>query len=440
MNKAGASRKRRPGSFCGSILDMSNLQQTLEKARRLESTTDLAGARQLYESMLNDPQAMVQGSLGLARVELASGRSAQALGWLEKLDPSSIDPQARLEAFLLRAAALRVLERRDEEAIALQSALATDPYCWPALLQKGQLQERLGQRKEAALTYRDALKISPTSPYRPKPFQQPLAHAERVVQMYAEALEVQLLEAVGVMDGMSSRWREAVSIMAGRTKPFLADCNQLTVPRLPAQPFFRREMFEWVEEFEKFTSDIRREMVLAMSEASDSFSPYVQYNPGEPVNQWQELNHSRAWSTFHLFRGGQPVEDNLARCPRTAEALRLVDQVYLAGTCPNAMFSVLAPKTRIPPHHGESNARLVAHLPLVVPEGCLFRVGYDNRRWTEGEVLVFDDTIEHEASNDSDQIRVVLIFDVWNPLLSPEERRIVQRMAEVERNFRLGSV
>jgi aspartyl/asparaginyl beta-hydroxylase (cupin superfamily) len=65
-------------------------------------------------------------------------------------------------------------------------------------------------------------------------------------------------------------------------------------------------------------------------------------------------------------------------------------------------------------------------------------VGYDNRRWVEGEVIVFDDTIEHEAWNDSDEIRVVMIFDVWNPLLSLEERQIVQRMATAERQFRLS--
>ncbi|MFM7433561.1 MAG: aspartyl/asparaginyl beta-hydroxylase domain-containing protein, partial [Gammaproteobacteria bacterium] len=85
------------------------------------------------------------------------------------------------------------------------------------------------------------------------------------------------------------------------------------------------------------------------------------------------------------------------------------------------------------------NARLVAHLPLVVPDNCLFRVGYDTRRWTEAEVIIFDDTIEHEATNDSDEIRVVMIFDVWNPLLTPEERVIVQRMAEVERKFRFDA-
>ena len=77
-------------------------------------------------------------------------------------------------------------------------------------------------------------------------------------------------------------------------------------------------------------------------------------------------------------------------------------------------------------------------VPLVVPEKCQFRVGYDTRGWTEGEVMIFDDTIEHEAVNGSDQVRVILLFDVWNPLLSLEERQIVQKLSEVERKFRYG--
>ena len=38
---------------------------------------------------------------------------------------------------------------------------------------------------------------------------------------------------------------------------------------------------------------------------------------------------------------------------------------------------------------------------------------------------MFDDTIEHEAWNESDKLRVVLIFDIWHPHLSPAERELV---------------
>jgi aspartyl/asparaginyl beta-hydroxylase (cupin superfamily) len=97
------------------------------------------------------------------------------------------------------------------------------------------------------------------------------------------------------------------------------------------------------------------------------------------------------------------------------------------------MFSVLAPNTRIPPHTGVSNTRLVTHLPLVVPEGCGFRVGSSTRPWRVGEAFVFDDTIEHEAWNTSDTWRAVLIFDVWSPFIPPrEQEKIVEVMEAMD--------
>jgi aspartyl/asparaginyl beta-hydroxylase (cupin superfamily) len=107
------------------------------------------------------------------------------------------------------------------------------------------------------------------------------------------------------------------------------------------------------------------------------------------------------------------------------EALSRADQAAIPGFGPNAMFSLLAPRTRIPPHTGVANTRLVCHLPLIVPEGCWFRVGAETRPWVEGEPFVFDDTMEHEAANDSDALRVVLIFDIWHPDLSSAERDAV---------------
>jgi aspartyl/asparaginyl beta-hydroxylase (cupin superfamily) len=89
------------------------------------------------------------------------------------------------------------------------------------------------------------------------------------------------------------------------------------------------------------------------------------------------------------------------------------------------MFSLLKPRTRIPPHHGVTNVRLVTHLPLIIPAGCGFRVGNDTRQWIPGKAWVFDDTIEHEAWNDSDKLRVVLIFDIWHPHLTAAERVMV---------------
>ena len=98
----------------------------------------------------------------------------------------------------------------------------------------------------------------------------------------------------------------------------------------------------------------------------------------------------------------------------------------IPGRGPTAFFSILEPHTKIPPHTGITNARLTVHLPLIVPPGCRFRVGGETREWRAGSAWVFDDTIEHEAWNDSDAARAILIFDVWNPQLTLLERDLVR--------------
>jgi aspartyl/asparaginyl beta-hydroxylase (cupin superfamily) len=106
-------------------------------------------------------------------------------------------------------------------------------------------------------------------------------------------------------------------------------------------------------------------------------------------------------------------------------ALAEAPQVIIPTRGPTAFFSRLEPRTRIPPHTGSSNTRLTVHIPLIVPGGCGFRVGSEVREWHPGTALIFDDTIEHEAWNDSDEPRVVFIFDIWNPLLTPAERELM---------------
>ena len=326
------------------------------------------------------------------------------------------------------------------EGEALEAALAIDPYFLPALLGKAQRLERLGARQAAAMFYRSAVRVAPPEPQWPDVLRAQLAHARGYYSSYGEALLERLEAAIapalpGLDAGAAGRWREAASIMAGRTQPYVQDANQLLVPRLPAIPFYDRSMFPWAAALEAKTEVIREELTTALAKEGKDFTPYITLRPGQPVDQWKELNHSTRWSHYSLWRGGQRDEAHLAACPQTAKALGEVDMATIAGLCPNAMFSALAPHTEIPPHHGETNARLVVHLPLIVPPKCTYRVGFEHREWTVGEILVFDDTIEHTARNDSDELRVVLIFDVWNPLIPIAERPVVSAMAEAARGF-----
>jgi aspartate beta-hydroxylase len=250
------------------------------------------------------------------------------------------------------------------------------------------------------------------------------------------ALDTALASAIAQLPrDKADRWREAASIAAGSTAPYRQEANQLYVPRLPAIPFYDRNLFPGAAQLEAKTGVIREELKAALAKEGKEFAPYIKLRPGQPVDQWADLNNSARWSHYSLWRNGQPNETHLAQCPETRKALEAVDMADIDGLCPNAMFSALSPHTEIPPHTWETNARLVAHLPLVVPEDCTYRVGFEHRTWKEGELLIFDDTIEHTARNDSDELRVVLIFDVWNPLIDKQEREAVRTLAAAARTF-----
>jgi aspartyl/asparaginyl beta-hydroxylase (cupin superfamily) len=173
--------------------------------------------------------------------------------------------------------------------------------------------------------------------------------------------------------------------------------------------------------------------------SEEGFQPYLEYAADQPQNQFAELNQSPRWSAFHLLKDGKPVAGNSERCPVTMATLAGTPQPDQPGRTPVAMFSLLQPKTHIPPHVGVSNARLVVHLPLIVPPDCGFRVGNDTCGWEPGKAFVFDDTIEHEAWNNSDQLRVVLIFDTWHPHLTDAERKLVTAMSQGVQAFAAGS-
>lgn len=394
-------------------------------------------AEQLWQQVRalepGNPQAL--HSLGMHAFK--RGDLAEAEGLLQAAHTA-----APREPMILLSLAHVLRERGSAqgEMRAIDASLAADAYFLPGLLAKGEALERLGRPKAAATFYRNALRVAPPESGWPPALRGQLAHARQAVDAHGRQLAEFLAERTGAVMARldpveAQRFREAGAIISGHSQPYPSVCNRLQVPRLPAIPFFERQAFAWVEALESRTADITAELQGLLADRRDEFRPYVGYAPGVPVNQWRELNHSTRWSSYFLWRDGAPVQDHQQRCPVTTAALREVELADIGGLCPNAMFSALAPHTHIPPHHGETNARLVVHLPLVVPPHCRYRVGFEHRTWTVGEVLIFDDSIEHEARNDSDELRVVLIFDVWNPLLSVAERDMVRALSAATLEF-----
>ncbi|HEY1991670.1 MAG TPA: aspartyl/asparaginyl beta-hydroxylase domain-containing protein, partial [Gammaproteobacteria bacterium] len=152
------------------------------------------------------------------------------------------------------------------------------------------------------------------------------------------------------------------------------------------------------------------------------FKPYVQVDKGQDPQQWRELDGSRDWSALHLYKAGVRVERNCQSCPQTVAAVESLPLPRIPEHAPEALFSVLQPGTRIPPHFGLANYKLVTHLALKVPPDCAIRVGNETRGWTEGECLVLDDSFQHEAWNRSGERRAVLIVEIWNPAVTEAER------------------
>ena len=196
------------------------------------------------------------------------------------------------------------------------------------------------------------------------------------------------------------------------------------VPGLEPRAWFERGEFPGLAALEANFDAIRAEMETALDIARDS-TPYIQGAVGA-TSEVAHLANSRQWTSLHLFSEAQPNKDVCARFPRTVAAFRDVPLVRIDGVPLEIFFSILQPGTHITPHHGLANSRLTTHLPLVIPENAALRAGKETRVWRPGECLIFDDSYEHEAWNRSDRIRIVLIFELWNPQLSTAERAAIE--------------
>jgi aspartyl/asparaginyl beta-hydroxylase (cupin superfamily) len=311
---------------------------------------------------------------------------------------------------------------------AVHRALALAPLDFTALLMRASLLDRIGDAA-AGEAWGHAIAQRPDGALPPQ-LATVLAEGELRHSAWLDAREARLK--AGMADAEQRADAEQHKRIARfrdnalrRTRPFHSEPTHFHFPGLRESEFHAPAGFPWLDELEAETSAIATELGAVMAAERSELVPYIQYAEHLPLRQWQPLNHNRDWTAIHLWKNGRQIEANVRHCPRTMALLERLPQPRIPGASPNAMFSLLAPHTAIPPHVGVNNARLVCHLPLIVPEGCWFRVGAETREWRKGEAFVFDDTIEHEAMNPSDELRVVFIFDVWHPELAAVERDAV---------------
>lgn len=374
---------------------------------------------------VTDPAAAAANRQGMAALQAGDGTAAAAhFARAIAADPHSGALRRNL------ASACRAANDAAGERAALEAAIAIDQRDFMAWLRKAELHERLGEQGPALAAWNAAVQLSASLNPLPPPLAPLIQHGRdfisRATADIAAAVDSALAPMLADADPASARRAAAFAAHALEGRPvYQNQCAGLFYPFLPADEFFDDHHFPWFAEFESQTGVIRTELQALLADPGDALRPYVRMGEGAPASIWTPLDNRLDWGACFLWEYGVANQPVLDRCPATAAALAAIPGSRIAGRSPSAFFSLLRPHTRIPPHTGVTNTRAIVHLPLIVPPGCGFRVGGDVRPWVEGKAFAFDDTIEHEAWNDSDQLRAVLICDVWNPHLSPIEQAMI---------------
>ena len=315
------------------------------------------------------------------------------------------------------------------ERAALERALATDQRNFVANLRLAELHQRRGEDKDAAFRWGGVVQLASAAPERPPMVAEALARGQAFLATHAHGLQRKLDEMLAgrlAALGPAARRFQACIDHSLHGRPIYAnECSGIHFPFVRADEYFDRRHFPWLEAIEARTLAIRAEAERLLASGGASIRPYVRQDSGTPENKWSALDNNLDWGACFLWEYGVRNDPVCDLCPETAAALATVPQNIIPGKAPTAFFSILKAGAHIPAHTGVTNTRAIVHLPLIVPQGCEFRVGGETRAWREGEAFVFDDTINHEAWNRSDQDRVVLIFDVWNPHLSADEQTLL---------------
>ena len=404
-----------------------NLTQLLASAQNAMARGQPSVARQNWQQALALAPDHPAALNGLGMLAMTADRTAEAADAF--LRAATSDPNS-ITLWLNHAKAARVCGDDAAERSSLLKAIALDPLSLVANVRLAENAERLNDLKEAGIRYRAVTELSRSLPEIPPDARAAVEHARRFVDAETAALQVRIEKAlvgrrVGFTHGEGRRVDAAIDHMFGRRPIYTNQCSGLHIPFLPADEFFDPASFDWLPRLEEATETIRSELLQVLDEQKSLFEPYVALPSGVPQNIWTPLDKSQDWSSLHLWRHGLREDAACDLFPKTAAILDGLPLPRLPKRMPTVFFSVLAAKTHIPPHTGVTNARAIIHLPLIVPDGCRFRVGGETREWVAGTAMAFDDTIEHEAWNDSAEPRAILILDTWNPHLTLDERAMV---------------
>lgn len=300
----------------------------------------------------------------------------------------------------------------------------------------GAVYEKMGENEKAGWAYSFAVDLNPSVIAQDKNKVLPRIVVERIVRLS------RFLEKIGrdlqkqAVDKAKEKfpkgdfkriekalWRKLHGPKVGLVNK-LQNPLSFYIPDLAPAPWFERGDFPWVKDLEDHLGLIQKELVQNYHGDKD-VKPYLQLGGYDP-RSWGDLVGNRSWAAIHFYDGMKKNQETAKKFPHTTKVLDELPLFRVKGTPVEALFSVLKAGTAIPAHFGTSNARLTVHLPLVVPKECYLTAGEEERPVKEGKAMVFDDSFTHKARNESGQVRIVLIFEVWHPDLKEEEQAVVE--------------
>ena len=362
-----------------------------------------------------------------ARAALGRRDAASAIRLLSEL------PDAQMPWLMMAQACSLAGDAKAEEA-ALQRQLEIDPRHLPALILSGELKARLGDDRAANSFFQAALNQAATMPDVPASLHPMLNRARDFIVQVQAKFEQHLVDGL-TQAGLhrDGRVGTAIDMLLGKKQLYVQQPSSFYFPGLPQRQFYERSEFPWIAEVENAVPAMQAELRAVLADGQD-FAPYVEANSDRP-RAANPLINDPSWGAFYFWRNGEKVEANASRCPATTAALELAPMPRIDKRSPIALWSLLKPGTHIQPHHGLLNTRLICHIPLIVPDDCAIRVGNETRAWRTGEALIFDDSFEHEAWNNSADTRVILLFEIWRPEISAEEQAALTTIFETINDY-----
>lgn len=408
------------------------------RAREHASRGEVLNAELLLRSLLAEHRDCTPARLVVADYMAARGDLDGALQWLRT--PQAEDSDGHLGFAVARLQ----LARGDPAAarVALEAVLLRQRRFLEAWLMLAEVCDVLGDTR-AALRARNHLFAESDaqgrwiSPETTEPQWQPAVR--RSIEAYRRDKREWLFAAVAEVrqrHGADSlrRFDRALTGYLREWDAQPPDARQrpkfFWFPDLPPGPYHDPMLQPWAATLRDAWHDIRAEALELLRE-DRHFVSFLGLKPGERApGSIGGAAPEPAWDAFFFYNHGVRYDANHERCPRTSALLESIDLCRVPRQAPEICFSLIRPQSSILPHYGVTNIRLVFHLPLVVPPDCALSVGGVEHHWREGEPMLFDDTYVHEAWNRSDQPRLILLMDCWNPYLTHSEREAMRVVIE----------